>query len=144
VNAVPPTGEDATVRAAAFAYIDEIARRRGDVVERSDLEACTFKEHRLPLLEQQKGIRKPAGFDAALAILTAHTSDPAKAPYDDGIGDDGCLGYEWCGADGEHPEHRGLPTAMRPGLPLLYFYGVGPGRYVASRVWLVGEEPERH
>ena len=135
---------DDEIRAAAFAYVERVSARNGGVVTREELEAFTFRGERLPLVERQKGIRKPADLDAALSILTTYTADPTQAPYADEIGEDGFLRYKWRGTDGEHAENRGLRLAMRLNKPLLYLYGVGPGRFVAQQVWLVDEERASH
>lgn len=137
--------QDAFLRAAAFAYLDELRSRSGGPVTRAQLEAFTFGDTRVPLVERQRGIRKVAGLEAALSILTTYTVDPTKRPYDDKIGADGYPRYKWQGADGELAANRGLRAAMRDRKPLMWFVGVGPGEFEAIYpVYLVGEEPAEH
>ncbi len=50
--------QDAFLRAAAFAYLDELTNRSGGPVTRTQLEAFTFQGTRIPLVERQKGILK--------------------------------------------------------------------------------------
>jgi putative restriction endonuclease len=75
---------------------------------------------------------------APLSITTA-----PERPYDDAFGPDGLLRYRYRGVDRDHPDNRGLRTAMQLGLPLIYFHGVARGRYaVAWPVFVVGDNPE--
>lgn len=55
----------------------------------------------------------------------------------------GLLRYAYRGTDPEHPDNRGLRTAMARRLPLVYFFGLVPGRYLAVRpVFIVGDSRE--
>jgi putative restriction endonuclease len=136
---------DGTFRSAAFAYLDKLMERSGGLVTREELESFTFEGKRVPLVEKQKGIRKVAWLDAALSILTTYVSDPAKAPYEDGIGEDGYLRYKWRGTDGATFDNVALRLAMTQGKPLIWLVGVAPGVFEAHHpVWLVEEEPEHH
>jgi putative restriction endonuclease len=58
------------------------------------------------------------------------TTSP-NGPYDDGLGPDGYLSYRYRGTDPNHRDNRGLAFAMREALPLVYFFGLAPGRYLA-------------
>lgn len=136
---------DDQIRAAAIAYVQERARAAGGVVSRADLEAFTFRGQRLPLIERQRGIRKVAGLDAALTILTAYAPDPERRPYDDGVGPDGYLRYRWRGTDPEAFDNRALRAAMVEGRPLIWLWGVAPATFhPIAPVFLVAEEPEHH
>lgn len=65
-----------------------------------------------------------------------------EGPYDDAFGSDGLLRYRYRGTDPEHADNRGLRTAMTRRLPLAYFHGVAPGRYLAAwPVYIVGDNP---
>ncbi|MEO8293708.1 MAG: HNH endonuclease [Actinomycetota bacterium] len=137
--------QDAFLRAAAFAYLDELTTRSGGPVTRAQLEAFTFQGTRIPLAERQKGIRKVAGLEAALSILTTYTEDPTKRPYDDKIGADGYPRYKWQNTDGQLAANRSLRAAMRDRKPLVWFMGVGSAEFEAIYpVYIVGEEPSEH
>lgn len=98
-------------------------------------------DQRIPLMDHQRGIRKPKQLSAALSIRTVHASNPQARPYDDDVGQDGFLRYKWRGTDPNHPENRALRDAMALQLPLIWFQGVSPGWYVPIwPVWLVAEE----
>jgi putative restriction endonuclease len=75
--------------------------------------------------------------EAPLSITTA-----PQGPYDDSFGADGLLRYRYRGTDPVHPDNRGLRFAMEQRLPLVYFHGVVPGKYVAAwPVFVVGDDP---
>src|ERR1051326_652610 len=89
---------DEALRNAAFSYLSSIAARSGGRVTWAELQAFEFQGRRLPLIGQ-RGIRKVAGFDAALSIFTTYAPRPDLRPYDDGEGLDGYPRYKWRGSD---------------------------------------------
>ncbi len=102
----------------------------------------TFRGNAFRLMDPQRGIRKPAILSAALSIRTVYRAEGQERPYEDGVGSDGLLRYKWRGDDADHPENRALRAAAERQLPLIWFFGVGPGVYqVISPVWLLWEEP---
>lgn len=112
-----------------------------DAISAPDLGDFSFEGERLPLLDPQRGIRKPAVLDAALSIRTVYRPEGASRPYDDIEGPDGFIRYQWRGDDGEHAENRALRAAMERKLPLVWFFGVGPGLYQPIfPVYFIGEE----
>jgi putative restriction endonuclease len=65
-------------------------------------------------------------------------------PYDDSIGSGGALKYRYRGTDPAHPDNRRLRLAMEQQLPLVWFWRVQPGQYLASfPVYIVGDHPEQ-
>jgi putative restriction endonuclease len=136
---------DDRLRSAAFAYVQDVASRAGGLVSRQQLESFEFEGRRVPLLERQRGIRKVAGFDAALSIMTTYAPRPDLRPYDDSVGPDGYPRYKWRGKDPDLYDNVALRRAMQLGKPLFWFVAVAPGTYEAIfPVWLVGEEPAEH
>jgi len=95
-----------------------------------------FKGRRVPLVSQQ-GIFKPAVCELPLSIRTS-----LHGPYDDGEPDsDGLLLYRYRGNDPGHRDNVGLREAMRRQVPLMYFFGVVPGRYLAAwPVYVVADD----
>jgi putative restriction endonuclease len=139
--AVAPDLDD-RLRSRAFEYLDGFASLGGGLVTRLELQAFTFEGRRIPLISPQTGIWKPAGFDAALSILTTYVEPGSIPPYDDNYGIDGYPRYKWRGTDPQHSDNRSLRTAMTLGKPLMWFLGVARGIYRADYpVWLVDEEP---
>lgn len=105
------------------------------------LATFTYEGQRLPLMDRQRGIRKPAGMDAALAIRTTFTPPGQRPPYADAIGDDGLQRYKYRGTDPDHAENVALRRAMEQRLPLIWFVGVASGLYEPIYpVYVIGEE----
>jgi putative restriction endonuclease len=115
------------------------------VVKFEDVAEFSYRGERIPLLDPQRGIRKPKGLSAALSIRTVHSAYLSKRPYDDDVGGDGYLRYKWRGTDPNHPENRALRNAMELRLPVIWFQGIGTGAYVPTYpVWLLAEEEYQH
>jgi hypothetical protein len=88
------------------------------------------------------GIRKPRKLSAALSIRTVYTPDGQTRPYDDSVGSDGLLRYKWRGDNPDQAENKALRATMENRLPLIWFFGVGPGLYEpVYPVYLLWEEP---
>lgn len=116
--------------------------RTAPQVDYSWVSSFEYEGSRVPLMDRQRGIRKPAGFEAALAIRTTFTPAGKPPPYADAIGDDGLQRYKYRGDDPQHPENVALRSAMHLGLPIIWFVGVAPGSYEPIfPVWVVGDEP---
>lgn len=129
---------DARVRTAAFEWLADRVARQGDVLPRSVLAGGFLLDGaRFPLVGPQ-GIFKPQVLRGApLSITTA----PA-GPYDDSFGPDGFLRYRYRGTDPQHSDNRGLRLAMERRLPLIYFHGIVPGKYLAAwPVLVVADDP---
>lgn len=134
---------DDRLRAAASAYVSELARRNGGVASWEELHRFEFEGRRIALVGQT-GIRKIAGYDAALTILTTYRLRPQDRPYDDGIGPDFYPRYKWRGEDPNHADNRALRQAMELNKPVIWFEGIETGVYlVHTDVYVVGEEPEQ-
>jgi len=131
---------DTQIRVAAFGWLtDEVARLGTDVLPRPLLaQGFQFDGTRVPLVGPQ-GIFKPRVLDSApLSITTA-----PDGPYDDTFEPDNLLRYRYRGTDPNHPDNVGLRTAMRHRLPLVYFHGIAPSKYVAAwPVFVVGDNPK--
>lgn len=135
---------DQQVRLAAFTFLDEQRKRLGDVLPRGLLLAgFTFEGSRVPLISPQQGIFKPALLpDMPLTITTAPVVEGRDRPYDDDIGPDNLLRYRYRGQDPQHRDNVGLRLAMRRQAPLIYMFGVVPGRYMPTYpVYIVGDDP---
>lgn len=103
-----------------------------------------FRGEPFPLMDRQRGIRKPAVFDSALSIRTVWRPDGAARPYDDDLGDDGLIRYKWRGDDPNHAENRALRNAQAQQAPLIWFWGVGTAIYtVIFPIFLIDEEQEQ-
>lgn len=99
---------------------------------------------RIPLMDRQRGIRKPSVLDEALSIRTTYTRPGAVPPYADAIGPDGLQRYKYRGDDPQHPENVALRRAFQRRLPLIWFVGVAPGLYEPIYpVWVIGDDRSR-
>lgn len=113
-----------------------------------ELAGFSFEGRRIPLIDPQRGIRKPAHLTAALSIRTRFTPPGQNPPYQDCEGPDGLLRYKYRGQDPnpqiDHPENVALREAFRHQLPLIWFVAAAVGVYVPIYpVWIVGDEPQQ-
>jgi putative restriction endonuclease len=134
---MPDDDRNAQVRLAAFQWLRAQVDLYGDELPRTVLaEGFRYGDMRVPLLGPQ-GIFKPAILtDAPLSITTA-----PNGPYADSFTGK-LLRYAYRGTDPQHPDNRGLRTAMQLQLPLVYFFGLRPGYYMASwPVYIVSDSP---
>ena len=128
---------DAIVRRAAFDWLAEQVARYDDVLPWSVLiRGFDFKGVRVPLVSMQ-GIFKPRMCERPLSIRTA-----VDGPYDDRAGGEGRFLYAYRGTNPNHPDNAGLRELMRRRIPLVYFFGLLKGRYLAAwPVFIVADEP---
>lgn len=133
--AAPP---DANIRKAAFDWLAGQVDLHGDVLPREVLaQGFEYEGSRVPLLGPQ-GIFKPRVLDIPLSIATI-----PSGPYDDGYSPDGLLLYRYRGTDPQHLDNVGLREAMKHRKPLVYFYRVVVGKYLAIwPVFIVGDNPK--
>lgn len=133
---------DDRLRASALAFLRGVQLRTGGPIKHEDVATFTFEGERIPLMDLQRGIRKPRMLDAALSFRTVFASSPDQRPYADERGEDGYQRYKWRGTDADHPENVALRRAMTARLPLIWFQGIATGLYLpVFPVWLVAEEP---
>jgi len=134
---------DVRVRTAAFAFLTEQSALHGDTLPRSLLaQGFIFEGQRVPLLGPQ-GIFKPAILpELPLSITTAPIVEGKDRPYDDDFGPHGLLVYRYRGTDPQHRDNVALRLARLRGVPLIYFFGLVPGEYLAIwPVFVVGDDP---
>ena len=130
---------DARVRLAAFNWLEEQTSIHGEVLPWSLLiRGFELDGERVPLVSMQ-GIFKPRLIpEIPLSIRTS-----IEGPYNDEVGYDELLRYAYRGTDPGHRDNTGLRTAMQLQVPLIYFYGLVEGRYLAIwPVYIVGDSPD--
>lgn len=133
--------DERAFRAAAMAWLTESTTSERDWLRSETLREFHFHGVRIPLIDAQRGIRKPAVALAAVSMRTVYRPEGGERPYEDAIGSDDLLRYKWRGDDPQHAENRALRSAMREELPLIWFFGVGVGEYKPIYpVYIVGEE----
>ncbi|QCQ90475.1 HNH endonuclease [Rhodococcus sp. SGAir0479] len=137
--------DDARLRQEAMQFLTLRTNDGLDSITRDELLDFTFDGAMFRLVDPTRGIRKPRELGAALSIMTTYRAAGAARPYEDEVGGDGFLRYKWSGTDPEHMDNRGLRAAMNLQVPLIWFFGVGVGRYQPIYpVYLVDEEPDKH
>lgn len=127
---------DALVRTSAFEFLKVQTRVQGDILSWDILtKGFLFQGERVSLVSMN-GIFKPAILSRApLSLRTAPPDVNNLRRYDDEIGDDGRIEYKYRGENPDSGDNVRLRTAMRDNLPLIYLFGVAPGRY--KPVWPV-------
>lgn len=134
---------DDRLRAAAIAWLDERQLRGLETARYDELADFVFEGQRVPLMDRQRGIRKPAALDAALSFRTTFNPPGQVPPYHDGEGPDGLQRYKYRGDDPMHPENVALRRAMQQQRPLIWFVGIAQGVYEpVYPVWLRADEPD--
>ncbi len=138
MTALQTDPQDTRVRLAAFKWLEEQTSIHGEVLPWSLLiRGFDLDGERVPLVSMQ-GIFKPRLIpEIPLSIRTS-----IEGPYHDEVGYDELLRYAYRGEDPEHRDNAGLRKAMQLQVPLVYFYGLVEGRYLALwPVYIVGDEP---
>lgn len=131
------------IRIDAMAWLQRQRDVGKEFWTQSELAEYEWMGEPIALMDRQRGIRKPAIFNAALSIRTVYRAAGQERPYEDGLGSDQMLRYKWRGSDPQHAENRALRSAMMHGLPVIYFDGFAPSMYAASfPVYLVAEEQD--
>lgn len=116
-----------------------------DPISTMDLADFTVDDAPFLLKDRQQGIRKPAGFEAALSIQTVYRADARDRPYADDVGADGLLRYKWRGTDPNFYVNVALREAMVRRLPLIWFFGVGVALWQPIYpVYILAEERDLH
>lgn len=129
---------DMLIRKAAMTWIAEQNRIHDGVLPRPLLiQGFEFQGERVPLQSPQ-GIFKPQ----LLSEMPLTISTAPDGPYADEFSSEGFLKYRYRGTDPNHRDNVGLRLACERGVPLIYFFGVVKGRYLAVRpVYIVGDDP---
>ncbi|MFH5830991.1 HNH endonuclease [Halalkalibaculum sp. DA384] len=129
---------DKQIRLAAFNWLKKQVEKYGDVLNRDMLaQGFEFKGTRIPLVSPQ-GIFKPKILDLPLTITTS-----PKGPYEDSFDEHDFLLYKYRGTDPMHRDNVGLRKCMQKEVPLIYFHGIIPGKYlVVWPVYIIGDDPD--
>ena len=127
--------QDADIRLAAAAYLQRVGI--AGVVTADDLRAgFVFAGERVPLVNPQRGIFKPARMQHLLSIRTVYPRSGRTVWYDDqrevheqiARGEE-LIDYAFMGTDPEAADNRWLRDARDNAIGVFYFLGVAPQRY---------------
>ena len=132
------TDPDAPIRLAAFQTLSRLRSEKG-VLTAEDLQAgFEFQGARIPFANTRRGIWKPRQMKNLLSIKTVHPKTGSKVWYADQYmareqvyRAEEFVSYSFQGTDPEGFDNQWLREAMLGGVPIIYFFGVAPGRYEA-------------
>ncbi len=128
---------DDAIRLFAFNWLTEQMKIHGDVLPRTLLERGFIFESQAVHLIGPQGIWKPRMMELPITITTKF-----GGPYDDSFTREGLLEYKYRGQNPNHPDNVGLRKIMQLKKPLIYFYGIAPGRYfVVLPVFIINDNP---
>lgn len=134
--------DELAVREYAMRWLDRKTHSGQRTVSQPDVASFDFNGQDIALLLRQQGITKPRQLVAALSIRTTYTPPGTKAPYEDAQGPDGFVRYKYQGTDANAYDNRSLRRAGEMQLPLIWFIGVAPGRYLAQYpIFVRADEP---
>ena len=145
-------GFEERVRTGLFEAVRQRQNVHGEVLPVEVIrEPLQVDGDRIAPFSLQRGIHKPRQLDAALAVTTTPPKRGTNAPYDDHFGADGMFRYHYrdpgSGSRAAHAQadadNEAVRVALRRSLPLVYWYGVVPGRYRPFfPAYVVGDHPE--
>ncbi len=129
---------DALMRQAAVEAVER--RTQSGVLTADDLAGgFQFNGERVPLVNPQRGIFKPRHMPRLLSIRTVFPKPGRRVWYDDQhraqeqihIAEE-LVDYSFMQGGADKAENQWLREAMLERIPILYFLGVAPGRYIAN------------
>ncbi len=135
--------DEVALRREAMAWLTLRTNDGQDAISRDELTRFTFRGERLTLIDQGRGIRKPARCRAALTIMTVHTPQGRQRPYEDVLGHDGLPRYKMRADSRSGADNRAVHQAMDLHLPVIWLVGVAAGWFQAVfPVFVIGAEPD--
>lgn len=134
------TEQERQVHEAALTWLAVRTNDGRDAITREELREFEFGGERIPLIDRGRGIRKPRSGRAALSIMTVHTPEGRRRPYEDVEGRDGFPRYKMRRDNAS--ENEGVRQAMVANLPIIWLIGVAPALFQAIfPVYVVDHEP---
>lgn len=140
------------VRLEAFAELRHRQSVHGEVLPLDALKTpLRVDSLEIALMTHMKGIHKPSRLEAALSVVTAARKAGAPAPYDDRFDAQHLLRYHYRDAQTNsavarrqaEADNSAVRMAMSAQLPIIYFVGVRPGRYLPFfPVYVIADHPE--
>lgn len=143
------TGADEAIRSAAFAAVRNMVETKGELTRQDIAQGFQYDGERIPLVNPQRGIFKPRQMKYLLSISTVIKAPGRRVWYDDQRevhdqifrGDD-TIEYSFMGTDPDAADNRWLRDACDLRIPIIYFLGTSPGRYLPLiPTFVVGFDP---
>jgi putative restriction endonuclease len=130
---------DFRMRTAAFEHVRSLNATRDHLASDDLKQGFLFEGERIPLVNPQRGIFKPRQMRYLLSIRTVFPKPGAKVWYDDQrrvhqqIYDSSDLvDYAFMGTNPDAADNRWLREAYDEYIPIIYFIGIAPGRFLAQ------------
>ncbi|MBN8490318.1 MAG: HNH endonuclease [Burkholderiales bacterium] len=129
---------DTLMRLEAFDHVRRLSEVHDHLTATELKPGFQFRGMRLPLLNPQRGIFKPQQMRYVLSIKTVYPKPGGRVWYDDQrevhrqiFDGDESIAYAFMGQNPDAADNRWLREAFEHRVPIIYFLGVSPGRYLA-------------
>ncbi len=129
---------DTQIRLAAFQWLETQSPIYEEVFPRAILATgFSFEGMQIPLVSPQ-GIFRPRHLLYPISITSA-----PLGPYEDSFDESGYLIYKYRGKDPSQRDNVGLRNSLIHRVPLIYFHGIIPGKYLAIwPVYIINDNPD--
>ena len=129
---------DTPMRMAAFEHVRRLSEVQNSIRAQELSRGFTFEGNRIPIVDPRRGIFKPWQMRYLLSIKTVFPRPGRRAWYHDQrevhrqiFEGGGALDYAFMGSDPDAYANRWLREAFENKIPVIYFLGFAPGRYLA-------------
>ena len=130
---------DIRMRSAAFEHVRRLNATHDYLSSRHLADGFQFEGARFPLVNPQRGIFKPRQMQYLLSIRTVFPKPGAKIWYDDQrhvhrqiYQSEDLVEYAFMGTNPDAADNRWLREACEQKIPIIYFIGIAPGRFIAQ------------
>lgn len=143
-------GLEERVRTSAFDAIRRAQSMHGEVLRTDEIPRAVVDGRSVAIFNLYSGIHRPAVLDAAIAVNTAPPKPGKERPYEDQFGRDGLFHYAYRDPKSSTPkaaaqaraDNAAVRAAFEQTLPIIYWFGVVPGRYRPFfPVYVAGDDP---
>jgi putative restriction endonuclease len=132
------TDRDTLIRLAAFEHVRRLSEVHDHLTAIELRPGFVFARERIPLINPQRGIFKPQQMRFLLSIKTVFPKPGGKVWYDDQrevhrqiFEGDETIDYAFMDQDPDAADNRWLREAYENRIPIIYFLGIAPSRYLA-------------
>lgn len=139
-----PRSDHDELRLSAIQWLRERTFGGELPLSREEILDFRFRGEPFRLQDINKGIRRPAGWGAAISVTTPFKPKKAYDIYNDSVGPDGLWRYSWEKGGAGISTNAGLLSAYQSQLPLIGFVGVGgkpPLYQVVTPIRVLAWEP---
>lgn len=130
---------DIRMRSTAFEHLRRLNATHDYLSSWQLAEGFFFEGNRIPLVNPQRGIFKPRQMEHLLSIRTVFPKPGAKIWYDDQrhvhrqiYQSEDLVEYAFMGTNPDAADNRWLREACEQKIPIIYFIGIAPGRFLAQ------------